>query len=296
MRIAWFFSLLFIIIFSTAALKVKSQPELLFGEVRIVATGFSFAEGPTPAQDGSVYFTDIPNNIIHRWSEDKGLQTIAKNTGGANGLFFTPDKKLIACAGKTRQVIQVEADGSLRPISSYYNSKKYNRPNDVWVSQKGHIFFTDPSYYMNPSQLELSDEAVYVIINDKPQQLITDIVRPNGLVGTIDGKYLYVVEDADNRTWRYSIDEASNLAEKKLFVNVGDDGITIDKDGNVFIANKYDSSIDVFDQEGLLINKILIPEIPANLCFGGSNFDQLFVAAKTSLYTILTSTKGQQRE
>ncbi|MFY0654935.1 MAG: SMP-30/gluconolactonase/LRE family protein [Cyclobacteriaceae bacterium] len=287
-------TIIIIILVAISNCAIAQQNEILFGKVNKIAGGFKFAEGPTSSKDGTVYFSDIPNDIVYKLGKNNELTKVTTESNWANGLFFSPDNELIACAMTSRQVVKIRKDGSQEPIATRFNGKRFTGPNDLWVNQKGHVFFTDPAYYKDKSQREIFVEAVYVVIDGENKQLISDLVRPNGLVGSIDGKYLYVVEDADSRTWRYNITENSELTNKTLFANVGDDGLTLDKDGRVYIVNKYDKTVDVFTSEGELINKVVIPETPTNVCFGGPNFHQLFITTPSSLYSVTTSTKGQR--
>ena len=154
-----------------------------------LADGFGFTEGPAADNNGNIYFTDIPNNRIHVWSVDGQLSSFLENTGGANGLMFDKNRNLIACAGGTGKVVLIGPDKTVTVVAEAYNGKAFNSPNDLWIDAKGGIYFSDPRYG-NRDNLPQDGEHVYYIYPDRAKviRVIDDMVRPNGLIGTPDGK------------------------------------------------------------------------------------------------------------
>jgi len=265
--------------------KAGVQPEKLAG-------GFKFTEGPVWSPSGAVYFSDIPNQRIHRWSEKDGLSTFREESGGANGLYFDADGALIACEGIARRVTSMDSDGRLDVLASEYGGARLNSPNDLWIDPKGGIYFTDPRYGAQ-DDLEQDGMHVYYIAPDRKNliRVIDDMKRPNGLVGTPDGKKLYVADHGGGKTYVYDILEDGTLRNKTLFADQGSDGMTMDERGNVYLTSQ---AVDVYSPEGEKIETIRIPETPANVCFGGKSGKTLFATARSGLYAVKMNVRGIQ--
>jgi gluconolactonase len=258
-----------------------SPPEL---SIEKLAGDFRFTEGPAADRQGNVYFTDIPNNRIHRWSVDGKLSTFLENSGGANGLMFDPAGNLIACAGGTGRVISIDPQGKITVLADRYEGKPFNSPNDLWIDPNGGIYFTDPRYGSRDN-LPQDGEHVYYLSPDRQtvRRVIDDMVRPNGVVGTPDGKSLYVADHGADKTYVYRITAEGILAEKRLFAEQGSDGMTLDAQGNVYLTAQ---AVTVYAPTGERIRTLELPERPSNVCFGGNNMQTLFVTARTSLYAV----------
>ena len=203
-------------------------------KVTRLAGGFKFTEGPACDSLGNIYFTDIRNNRIHKWSVDGKLTTFRENSGAANGLYFNEKGNLLACEGGNRRVTRISLDGEVTVLAESYKGKKLNSPNDLWIDPGGGVYFTDPRYG-NPEGLEQGGFHVYYLAADGQAlvRVIDDLVKPNGVIGSTDGKLLYVADPGDNKTYRYRIQSAGKLADRKLFANHGSDGMTLDERGNL---------------------------------------------------------------
>lgn len=248
-----------------------------------VATGFKFTEGPTPDSKGNVYFTDIHNNRIHCWSIDGKLSTFREDSGGSNGLSFDKNGNLLACEGKRKQVVSIAPDKKVTLLASEYGGNRFNQPNDLWIDPKGGIYFTDPLYGRNG--LTQDGQHVYYIPPDKkaPVRVIDTMTRPNGVVGTPDGKTLYVADHGSGKVFRYGVNDDGSLTDGTFFAAVCSDGMTLDKEGNVYLTSY---AVQVFSPQGEMIEIIRVPERPTNVCFGGKERNTLFITARTSLYAI----------
>ena len=271
---------------------VAAQSDSLIAEgaeIQELATTFRFTEGPAANTSGTVYFTDIPSNRIHIWTLDGELETFRENSGGANGLYFDASGALLVCEGGARRLTRVTMDGAVEVLADSFEGKKLNSPNDLWPDPKGGIYFTDPRYG-NRDDMELG-EFVYYLSPDRQTltKVIDDLVRPNGVLGTRDGKTLYVADQADKKTYSYSIQPDGTLAEKRLFANEGSDGLTLDNRGNVYLTM---GTVQVFSPAGEKIADIPFPQAPANICFGGPDEDILFVTARTGLYSLKMNVHG----
>ncbi|MBN1765510.1 MAG: SMP-30/gluconolactonase/LRE family protein [Sedimentisphaerales bacterium] len=270
--------------------KVEKTSVLAPGaKVEKLAGGFSFTEGPVADAKGDIYFSDIPNNRIHKWA-DGNITTFMEDTGGANGLFFDKKGNLLACAGGSRMLLSIDPQGKVTVLAETYNGKKFNSPNDLWIDPKGGIYFTDPRYGARDG-MEQGGEHVYYLTPDRKKliRVIDDVVRPNGVIGTPDGKRLYVGDHGGNKTWTFTINEDGTLTDKKQFAPEGSDGMTIDTEGNIYLTTNL---VVVYNSKGEKIESIKIPEGPANVCFGGADKQTLYITARSSLYSVRMRTKG----
>ncbi|WP_269542369.1 SMP-30/gluconolactonase/LRE family protein [Cerasicoccus fimbriatus] len=271
--------ILFVAIF-TCLLHAGSQVEQL-------ATGFKFTEGPAICPvDGAVYFSDIPNNRIHRWDPETGEVTLFReNTGGANGLLFADDETLIICAGRDRQVREDNiTTGEATVLATKFDGKLLNSPNDTWIDPKGGIYFTDPRYG-NRDNLEQDGEHVYYLSPDRQSliQVVDDMVRPNGIVGSPDGETLIITDHGGKQTWKYAIQPDGTLRDKVLFADQPSDGMAMDEAGNVYLTH---TAVDVYSPDGELQQSIELPERPTNVTVLGEDPLTLFVTAQKSIYRI----------
>ena len=263
------------------------------GKVKKLADGFKFTEGPAADARGNVYFTDIRNNRIHKWSTDGKLTTFRENSGGANGLFFDKDGNLVVCEGDNRRVVSIDMQSGVKVLADRYNNRRFNKPNDLWIDPKGGVYFSDPVY--GRVEKEQDGQHVYYITPDGKNviRVIDDYVRPNGMIGTPDGKTLYVTDRGDKKTYVYTVNSDGTLSNKKLFAPVGSDGMTTDTKGNIYLTTK---TVEVYDRDGNKIEIIETPEVPANVCFGGPDNQTLFITARTSLYSVPMRLSGVGKE
>ncbi len=259
--------------------------------VERLATGYTFLEGPTADTYGNVYFTDIPTERIFRWTPADGITLYRENTNQANGLSFDLDGRLIICEMKTRRITVIGLDGNEASIADRYGERRFNSPNDLWVDQSGGVYFTDPRYGAT-DDIELDGNHVYYItpVTNNIVQVTTNLVRPNGLVGTTDGRRLYVADHGGGQTFVYDVQSDGRLDNQRVFVQQGADGITLDSKGNLYLTG---DDVTIYNPSGIPIGSIAVPEPPANLAFGGIEGTTLFITARTSLYAIKMMVKGQ---
>jgi gluconolactonase len=256
---------------------------------------FQFTEGPTRDKDGNVFFTDQPNNRIMKWSVDGKLSEFLKPAGRANGMYFDSKGNLLACADEKTELWSITPDGKRTVLAKEYEGKSLNGPNDVWQRPDGGLYFTDPFYkrewwdYNQPPQ---GTEQVYFLSADHKtlKRVTTDLDQPNGIIGSADGKMLFVADIRARKTYAYEIQADGSLGGKKLRCALGSDGMTLDTDGNLYLTGQ---GVTVFDQDGKQVEHINVPESwTANVCFGGKDEQTLFVTASKGLYSIRTKTKG----
>ena len=260
-----------------------------------LADGFKFTEGPAADAEGNVFFTDQPNDRIMKWSVDGKLSTFLQPCGCSNGLYFDRSGNLLACADEDNQLWSISPSGRITILVKHFKNRLLNGPNDVWVRPDGGIYFTDPFYkrsYWKRGPMEQEGQCVYYLSADRKifRRVTTDLEQPNGIIGTLDGKQLYVADIGASKTYVYAINEDGTLADRKLFCKMGSDGMTIDSAGNVYLTGR---GVTVFDPSGNKIEHIQIRERwTANVCFGGKDRKTLFITASKSLYGLRMAVKG----
>lgn len=262
--------------------------------VEKAGTGYAFTEGPAVDTEGRVFFTDQPNDRIHVWDEGKGISLWLEGTGRSNGMYFDNDGQLLACADEHNRVVRFDDRKEMRALLENYKGKHLNGPNDLWVSPTGDIYFTDPYYhrdYWEEGHAEAQDaRGVYLLSRDgKVSRVSEEYKQPNGLIGTPDGKTLYVADINDRKIWKYTIQPDGTLSDRTFFAPEGSDGMTINQQGNIYLTM---DKVWVYSPQGELIAEIEVPEHPSNVCFGGEERDILFITARTSVYTLKMNTKG----
>ena len=265
-----------------------AKPEKLAGD-------FKFTEGPACDSEGNIFFTDQPNNRIMKWSIDNKLSLFGENFGRANGMYFDRKGNLITCSDEKNELWSITPDGKVTVLIKDYEGKKLNGPNDLWIAPNGGIYLTDPFYkrsWWDHQASEQDGQHVYYLAPgaSKLIRVANDFEQPNGIIGTPDGKYLYVADIKGNKTWRFSINKDGTLSEKKLFTELGSDGMTIDNKGNIYLTGK---GVSIFNPKGILIEKIPVDENwSANVCFGGKDRNLLFITASKSVYGVKMKVKG----
>ncbi len=263
-------------------------------QLQWVDSSSAFTEGPAADADGNVYFTDQPNDRILKWSTDGKVSEWMTGTKRANGLYFDHDGNLLACADEKNELIKISPDKEITVLLKDFEGQRMNGPNDVWPDKKGGLYFTDPFYkrdYWSHSEKEIEQERVYYMAPDGSVKIVADdLVQPNGIIGTKNGKHLFVADIRDRKTYKYTINKDGSLSEKTLFVEMGSDGMTLDSKGNLYLTGR---GVTVFDKEGEKLFNIPIPQgWTANVTFGGADRKTLFITAMSSLYTLDMNVKG----
>ncbi|GAB6120320.1 SMP-30/gluconolactonase/LRE family protein [Dysgonomonas termitidis] len=289
--------LLLLISFGSSAFAQKPKT-LIAPEAKAekLADGFSFTEGPAVDKKGNIYFTDQPNDKILIWSTDGRLSTFMENTGRANGLYFDRNGNLLSCSDMDNELWSIDMNGNHTVLVADFNGYKLNGPNDLWVHPAGGIYFTDPlykrDYWTRNPGMQQEGEYVYFLSPDRDSviKVATDLKKPNGIIGTPDGKQLYIADIGANKTYVYDILPDGSLANKKLFTSLGSDGMTIDREGNIYLTGQ---GVTVFNPEGKQIEHIPVEaNWTANVCFGGKDMKTLFITASRYLYSLRMNVKG----
>lgn len=276
-------------------------------------TGSLWAEGPAWNGAGRyLLWSDIPNNVQYRWLEEDGHVSVFRNPSGySNGNTFDYEGRQISCSHGDRRVVRYEHDGTSTVIAAKWQGKPLNSPNDAVVHPDGSIWFTDPRYGILgdyegfPAQSELKEQVYRVDLKTGAMDVATDeMTTPNGLCFSPDYRKLYISDSSPERDIKVWDVAGGRLRNRRIFTSMdlpgkghgGPDGIRADADGNIWaaagwIGPGYDG-VHVFAPSGERTGMILLPEICANVCFGGTKRNRLFMASSQSLYAVYVNTRG----
>ncbi|MFC4094360.1 SMP-30/gluconolactonase/LRE family protein [Euzebyella saccharophila] len=282
---------------SCKAQKIPEDIVAKGAELTLVSEEFKFTEGPAMAKNGDVYFTDQPNNRIVKWDcRNNTVSDYMKPAGRSNGLYIDNEGAILAAADEKNELWKINLNKEVTVLLDDFENKLFNGPNDLWLDAKGGIYFTDPFYkrpWWNHEEPEQTARRVYYLKKGaaEPQVVIDDnYEQPNGIIGTPDGKKLYVSDNGAKKTYVYNIDAAGKVTNKKLFADMGSDGMTVDNKGNVYLTG---DGVTVFNADGEQIKHIPVPENwTANVTFGGPKQNILFITAMDSVYTIMMNVQG----
>jgi gluconolactonase len=266
-----------------------------------IAGGLGFTEGPLWF-DGGLLFSDIPNSRIARWRqlpEGPELTTFKTPTGNSNGLTFDREGRLIACEHTGRRVSRVEHDGTVTVLADRYQGKRLSSPNDAVVRSDGYVFFTDPPYGL-PKQSEgreLPYNGVFCLTQaGKMLLLADDFERPNGLAFSPDERVLYVADTFRHHLRRFEVAADGTVSGGEVFVDLsapepgGPDGLKVDCEGNVWATAS--GGVWIVAPDGRKLGRIVFPELPANVAWGGDGLRTLFATARTSVYKVSVKVSG----
>ncbi|MEY2409352.1 MAG: gluconolactonase, partial [Verrucomicrobiota bacterium] len=229
-------------------------------KVEVLSEGYSFTEGPAVDRDGNVFFTDQPNDRIVKYNAADGtFSDWLKPAGRSNGTYFDKAGNLLACADEKNELWSIAPDKKVTVLIRDFGGKMLNGPNDLWIRPDGNFYFTDPlykrDYWKRDPARQQPGEYVYFfdLKSKKAMPVATDLKQPNGIIGTPDGKMLYVADIGARKTYSYSIKSDGGLENKTLFCEMGSDGMTLDSDGNVYLTGR---GVTVFDKTGRKLTNI----------------------------------------
>ena len=263
----------------------------------LVADKYEFTEGPAVDSNGDVYFTDQPNDRIVKWTAaDNSVSDYLTPAGRSNGLYFDYDGSLLSAADEKNQLWRIDSDKNVTILIDGFEGKKLNGPNDLWVDGKRGIYFTDPyyqrSWWSHHEPPQDARRVYYLPHGDNTPRIVADdnFDQPNGIIGSPDGKTLYVSDNGAKKTYVYTINEDASLSDKKLFADMGSDGMTLDNLGNVYLTG---NGVTIFNASGERIQHIDVPEKwTANITFAGPEQKILFITAMDSVYTLAMNVHG----
>ncbi|EKF54077.1 gluconolactonase [Galbibacter marinus] len=296
MKTKLFFPLTFLFLVTLACTSQDSSPIKKGASLKLVADGFKFTEGPAEDKHGNVYFTDQPNNKILKWDHQKDTVLVFMDDAGrSNGLFIGNDDVLYSCADEKFQLWKIESPEEITVIADGFDNTNFNGPNDLWIDDKGGIYFTDPYYqrpYWERQAPEMDSARVYYLSPDyKTLRVVAEgFDHPNGIIGSVEDKILYVADNSAAKTYVYDILENGDLVNKRLFVEMGSDGMTLDNKGNLYLTG---DGVHIYDKNSNLLDHIEIDKgWTSNVTFGGEDFNWLFITALDVVYKIEMKTHG----
>jgi len=272
--------------------------ELLSKDAQLekVAGGFGFTEGPVWDPHGFLYVSDEEKNQLSRVYPDGRIETVL-NIGDPDGSTLDAQGRLVTTASVLRAIIQVETNGQYKVLADKYEGKKFNSPNDIILGPDGALYFTDPTLdLVKGEKQEIPFQGVYRLGSDGSVRLLTkDLVQPNGLAFSPDGKRLYIDDTKQREIRVYDVAVNGELKNGKLFGKEEGrggvpDGMRVDVKGNVFVTGP--GGIWVWDPDGRHLGTIMMPETTANLNWGDADYRTLYITAKTSVYRLKTKTRG----
>jgi gluconolactonase len=282
-------------------------------QIEKLAAGFTFTEGPLWRPHGTLWFSDVIGNVVRQWSPDGTVIEILRPGGyegnslpaggfnGPNGMTADRDGAVVLCQHGNRRIVRITRDGKVSTVVDRYQGKRLNSPNDLVFHADGSLFFTDPPYGLprqdeDPTK-ELPFNGVYRFADGKPQLIIEDLHRPNGLAFSPDYKILYVANSERPKMWmRYDVAADGTVRNGRVFADVDrsqeagvPDGMKIDALGNMYAAGP--GGVWIYSPAGTHLGTIKTPETPAN-CAWGDDRKSLYITAVTGLYRVKLAVPG----
>lgn len=286
--------------------------DCIIGHARVerLWTGARWSEGPAWFAAGRyLVWSDIPNNRIMRWDETDGSVSVFRSpSNNSNGQTVDTYGRLVSCEHLTRRVTRTEHDGSITVLADQYQGQRLNSPNDVVVKSDGSIWFTDPSYgimmdYEGDRTIgEIDGCHVYRIDpqNLKVSRVADDYVKPNGLAFSPDEAHLFIADtggthqkDGPAHIRKHEVHANGTLGEGRVIADCDCgffDGFRLDRNDRIWTSAA--DGVHCLSSTGTLLGKIRIPEIVANVCFGGPKLNRLFICGTTSLYSVYLNVNG----
>ena len=272
-------------------------------ELKRLATNFKFTEGPVWNSAGGFWiFSDIPANLLYKCTPAAEVEIFRSPSGESNGNTLDREGRLVTCEHANRRVSRTEKDGTVATLADRWEGKRFNSPNDLAVKSDGSIYFTDPDYGTPKSEARETEFCgVYRLMPDgKVTLLVKDFVKPNGIAFSPDEKRLYINDsDVSQQHMRvFDVQPDGSLANGRIFADMKKprggvpDGMKVDSQGNVYSSGS--SGVWIFAPDGKQLGIIEMPQMPANLCFGGADGKTLFITAQTSVYTIRVKIAGDK--
>lgn len=290
-----------------AAGLIATQADLMIpsigkiGEPKKLVEGFTFTEGPAADRHGNLYFTDVPENRIHRLDARGSLSTIWSDSQRCNGLMVAGSGRIIACQGGAGRVISFDPQTKdVEVLADQFEGKRFNAPNDLVLDRLGGIYFTDPQFGQQPNTQ--GTYAVYYIDRaNKVSRVLADLPKPNGIMLSPDQRTLYVLPSSADHLMAWLLIKAGTLGKGGNWCELakgrdgktgGGDGMTVDTKGNLYLTLPSQKAVHIVSSKGKTLGMIYFPEGPANCTFGGGDMRTLFVTAQKSVYAVRLEVRG----
>lgn len=275
-------------------------------ELQQLGTGYGFTEGPVwHPYERHLIFSDMPGNVMRRWTAGGGVVTFRQPSDMANGNTYDAEGRLLTCEHATSRVTRTGLDGAIEVLATHYDGHELNSPNDIVVKSDGSIYFTDPGfgrmpYYGIERPQELGFQGVYRLARDggDPRLLVDDFGQPNGLCFSLDERQLFINDTAHGHIRVFDVTEDGGLANGRLWASLhgtgegGADGMKLDVAGNLYCCGP--GGVHVYGPDACSLGVIRTPEPVANFTWGEDDLKSLFVTASSSLYRLRTNTPGRK--
>jgi gluconolactonase len=262
------------------------------GSIQRVVSNYAFTDGPAWSHEGFLLFSDSPSNRIMK-IDSEGVTVFRSDSGGTTGNAVDEKGRVYSCESTARRVVRFEKKGKVDVLAESWQGKKLNGPNDLTISKAGHVYFTDPAFGKQLDSRELDFNGVYHITPKGELSLVAKYAsRPGGITLSPNGKLLYVTNADEKNVRVYDIDKNGAPVNERILIQNIDGipgGLRTDEKGSLYIAAK---GVSVYKPDGSPVNVIPMPEKPANLSFGNSDLQTLYVTAKTSVYRVHLDVKG----
>jgi gluconolactonase len=268
-------------------------------EVKKLAGDMKFTEGPVwIPREKKLIFSDIPNSKLMQWSESKGLSVFREESNQANGNILDLEGRLISCQHAARNLVRTDANGKITVLAEKFDGMRFNSPNDVAVRSDGTLWFTDPPWGLRGKH-EYGGHWVFKFdpTCGKVIPVVKDLAMPNGIIFSPDESRIYIADTGGHKRHPdaafhkspdivrcYAVSKDGTLGKKLFDIDEGSDGMAVDVQGNLYTT--HGGKVNVFNADGKLLERIQVPEGPANCTFGGEDFKTLFITARTSLYSV----------
>ena len=265
--------------------------------VEVVATGFQFTEGPLWMDDGTLLFSDIPASTVYQWVEGDSVRVFRRPSGRSNGIARSPQGDLILAQHDGR-VSRITRDGQEIVLADAYDGKRLNSPNDLVVSRRGSVYFTDPPYGVSPEERELEINGVYRLDGTGEVTLLADdFERPNGIVFSPDESVLYVNDTQTSDIRVFDVQPDGTLANGRVFATMDPpddsgaaDGMVVDASGNLYTTGP--GGVWIYRPDGTLLDRIDTPMNVTNAAWGGPDASVLYLTAPDRIYRIALNATG----
>ncbi len=268
--------------------------ELTAGPARKLADGFRFTEGPAWDGRGGLYFSDLPNRTLHRWTAADGVTLIRRGEEFSNGVVVDPAGNLLFCETSGHRVVRRTPGGVETTLADRCDGRPLDLPNDLWLAPDGAVFFTVPKTKADRAGKAPAGAVNGVVCRIPPggsaATVAADLTSPNGVVGSADGTRLYVAVPGSRQCVRFDIAADGSLSNRTVAADKASDGLTLDERGNLYVTDA--AGVAVYSPDAVRVALIPVPEAPANMTFGGADGRTLFVTARTGLYAVPMRVRG----
>ena len=274
--------------------------------VEELATGFDFTEGAMWNHvEGHLIFSDMPGNIMRKWTNECGIEVFREPSNMANGNYYDLQGRLVTCEHSTSRVTRTEHDGSITILATHYDDKELNSPNDVIVKSDGSIYFSDPSfgrmeYYGVPREQELDYRGVYRLSPGSGELtlLVDDFDQPNGLTFSLDESLLFINDTMRAHIRVFDVNDDGTISNGRLWADVtGErdglaDGMKVDTGGNLYTTGP--GGVQAFASDATCLGTIYVPQGVTNFTWGDDDLRSLYINAGTSLYRTRVNVPGRK--